>query len=316
LLPDSLFSEDIRAGFAQSGDSEKERELLQDIFMHDPQVGVFLLMMFAAPIESRLNLPKFIVNLWGMSDIGKTTLFELGAMMMGCSERLVNSADSTKVGRELLFKLYNDLLIFIDELKTGAQDGKGIAKQLLSLIFNYTSGKAHVRGTIKLQLQHSEEFHEILFTSSNRSLESLLTFAETDTDGAHRRVLDVQVNALWHEESNQAFSDRYEVIKHHYGHVFPRWIQYLQQGGLDRIIEAFKKPHDIDYYNCKGTQRLLKLALCVWSEVISCLTLPFVSHIQRDDITSKHESLLLECAEKQQGVVDFHTEHIKDRFVS
>ena len=87
-----------------------------------PLAGFAFYASFAAPLLRLLKAPNFILDFWGNTSVGKTTVLELAASVWGNPHKeaggLVFGWDSTRVFLERMASFFNDAPIFPDNSQT------------------------------------------------------------------------------------------------------------------------------------------------------------------------------------------------------
>jgi uncharacterized protein (DUF927 family) len=178
---------------------------------------------FAAPLLRILKAPNFIIDLWGSTSIGKTTVLELAASVWGNPHKeaggLVFSWDSTKVFHERLAGFFCDIPVFPDDSQS-ADD-----RIVTSILYQVASGVGKGRGAIT-GIRHNPTWHTICFSTGERPLAQCTIFS-----GAQARTIELYGSPFPNAGGN-FIGDLKQCIRENYGHAGPKFIE-----GLLCIIE-------------------------------------------------------------------------------
>lgn len=178
---------------------------------------------FAAPLLRLLKAPNFILDFWGSTSVGKTSLLELAASPWGNPHKeaggLVFSWDSTKVFLERMASFFCDVPIFPDDSQT-VDD-----RTLTSILYQIANGVGRGRGAI-VGIRRNPTWHTVCFSTGERPLTQCTTFS-----GAQARTIEIYGSPFPNAGGN-FINDLKQGIRENYGHAGPEFIK-----GLMAIIE-------------------------------------------------------------------------------
>jgi uncharacterized protein (DUF927 family) len=148
-----------------------------------PKAMFNLYASFAAPLLEILDAPNCIIDNWGLSSIGKTTVIEIAASVWGLPIKeqggLVLPWDATKVSIERLACLFNHLPIFLDDSQTANQ------KNLERTLYMIANGVGRLRGALK-GTQKTSNWRTIAFSTGESQLSGV-----TEYEGAKARIISI-----------------------------------------------------------------------------------------------------------------------------
>ena len=178
---------------------------------------------FAAPLLRILKAPNFLIDFWGSTSVGKTSVLELAASVWGNPHKetggLVFSWDSTKVFLERMADFFCDIPIFPDDSQVVPDN---VLRNILYMVAN---GVGRGRGSI-VGIRHTPTWHTVCFSTGERPLVECTTYA-----GARARTIEIYGSPF--PNCGGAFINTLkEGIRSNYGHAGPRFI-----AGLTSIVE-------------------------------------------------------------------------------
>lgn len=184
---------------------------------------------FAAPLLRILKAPNFIIDFWGGSSVGKTTVSELAASVWGNPHKesggLVFSWDSTKVFLERMASFFCDVPIFPDDSQT--VDDRTLATTLYMIANGVGKGRGAPTG-----VRRNATWHTVCYSNGERPLTSCTSFS-----GAQARTIEIY-GSPFPNAGGDFIRDLKQGIRENYGHAGPKFIK-----GLLSIIE---NPFELD----------------------------------------------------------------------
>ncbi len=306
--------------FTPKGDKAAQYEFFEEV-MTTHRGAIFAILAFATPLLSVLGLPRYIVNIYGSPGSGKSLGCMLAMSIYGDPALLTHNMDSTKVGQELTFSLYKDLPVLLDEINTASANARKIAEVVTQTIYGFYQGRGRTRASIKVNLREVHEFMGLVFLTSERSLDSILSVNEgMNVGGAYRRTLEFPVldpDELWayhaHEES-QFFARLHKTMHAHFGHVGHDWLLYLEDVDVRaRIVKQFDDEMRFvadEGWNLRGTEKLIALCSVMFDEVETFLKL------KEGSIRTLLESYLQTVVVRQQRQIDAQIADMSERFIN
>ena len=280
---DSVYSAHIKDAFQTHGDADGQRAFLREI-MTDHPAALILLLGYATPLIGLFDLKPCITMIYGGAGDGKSTAAFLPLSLYGNYQKLFQTMNATKVGKEIAFSMNKDLPCLFDEMNTaGNGDGVVLARTLIETIYGFYSGKGRTRSTVNLALAHQAEYQGLLMLTSERSLESIFSvIPNISVAGAYRRTLEISVldrHTLWHyndAESAAFFGRIYKNIGENYGYAGKEWLDYLsspeKQDDIKRRYEDLLEQESGDR-DLKGTENLIALLAAILPDVETVLSL-------------------------------------------
>ena len=237
---------------------------------------------FCSPLLSILRLQNITVMTSGDPGSGKSTGGFVALSQYGYWEKLKFTMNQTGTGKEIVSSMFRDLPVLMDEANTGGRDGAGIAQMILETIYGWESGKGRARGTANITLRKMNEYNGILFLTSERSLETILSVTRNmNVGGAYRRVLEIPATRpLWHfrrDNEKEFFAGVYSSINNHFGHLGARWLRHISDPHTQHELARRYKETLSDFgkqHNLKGTDNLICLLYAIFPEIEALLGLP------------------------------------------
>lgn len=189
---------------------------------------IYLVGSLASCLIEPLNALPFIINLWGDTGKGKTVAIMLAASVWAYPGGNVYVTDpkTTPTAFELRLDFLNNLPVLIDDM---AQIKEKYNGNLSELVYFLCSGKGKDRANAGLGLNKSTSWRNVILTNGEHSL-----VTETMQGGAINRIIDVEMQDGYIFENGNAVV---ETIKQNYGFAGRRFIDVINQIGIDRIKE-------------------------------------------------------------------------------
>ncbi len=214
LIPEPGFERFVKA-VEPAGTYEKWLESIAPALRYS-YASFALYASFAAPLLRMLKAPNFIIDFWGHTSVGKTTVLELAASVWGNPHKesggLVFSWDSTRVFMERIANFFNDVPIFPDDSQT-VDD-----RTLTSILYMIANGTGKGRGSIA-GIRHTLTWHTICFSTGEKPLTECTTFA-----GARARTIELY-GSPFPNAGGEFISNLKQGIRENYGHAGHRFIE-------------------------------------------------------------------------------------------
>lgn len=240
--PESGFERFVKA-VKPEGTYLKWRECIEPALKH-PYAAFAFYGSFTAPLLRMLKAPNFIVDFWGHTSVGKTTVLELAASVWGNPHKeaggLVFGWDSTKVFLERIANFFCDIPIFPDDSQT-VDD-----RTLSSMLYQIANGVGKGRGSVA-GIRHNPTWHTVCFSTGERPLIECTAFA-----GARARTIELYGSPF--PNAGADFVNDFKTgLRENYGHAGTKFVE--------GILPIWDKPDDLarlksDY---KMYQRALSL---------------------------------------------------------
>jgi hypothetical protein len=173
-----------RAYSSRCGSLSKWRDIMREIAEESlmiPQVAV--LASFVPPIQSKLQIPNFILDLFGDSSTGKSTSLKLAASVFGNPidhDSLIMQWMNTKVAIENVASMCSELPIFLDDAQHCPNDLKR------SVIYMIANGRGKGRAARGGGIREVSTWHTVAMSTSEEPL-----FESSPHEGARGRILPV-----------------------------------------------------------------------------------------------------------------------------
>lgn len=189
---------------------------------------IYMIGSLASVLIEPLNALPFVLNLWGDTGKGKTVNIMLATSIWANpgGNEYITDPKSTVTALELRLDFLNNMPMMIDDM---AQLKDKYGGDFSELVYMLCSGKGKDRANASLGLNKSTTWKNVILTNGEHSL-----VTETMQGGAINRIIDVEI-----EEGCIFKNGNYvvETIKQNYGHCGPRFIDAINQIGIERIKE-------------------------------------------------------------------------------
>jgi uncharacterized protein (DUF927 family) len=173
---------------------------------------------FAAPLLHILKAPNFIIDFWGPTSVGKTSVLELAASVWGNphkeSNGIVFSWDSTKVFLERIADFFCDLPIFPDDSQT--TDDKTLTKILYMVANGVGRGRGSTTG-----IRQTASWRTVCFSTGEKPLTECTTFA-----GAKARTIGIYGPPFDGMKVNVINTIKHQ-LRENYGHAGPMFVKEI-----------------------------------------------------------------------------------------
>jgi putative DNA primase/helicase len=192
---------------------------------------------FAAPLLRMLKAPNFIIDFWGSTSVGKTTVLELSASVWGNPHKEAGGLpigwDSTKVFLERMAHFFNDAPIFPDDSQT-VDD-----RTMTSMLYQIANGVGKGRGSIS-GIRQNLTWHTVCFSTGERPLTQCTNFS-----GARARTIELY-GSPFPNATGSFINDLKQGIRENYGHAGPKFIQGIlpyweKLDDMTKLKEEYKR---------------------------------------------------------------------------
>lgn len=198
----------------------------------EPKISI--ISSLASVLVEPLNALPFIVNLWTETGKGKTVAMMLATSCWANPSENVYMADAkaTATGLEVRMDFLNNLPLMLDDMSQVKEKYQG---DFSALVYMLCSGKGKERSNVNLGLNKANTWKNIILTNYEYPLVS-----ETMQGGAINRIIDIEM------EDGYIFPNGNEVVqilKENYGFAGKKFVEIIQEMGIDKIKEIQKKAY-------------------------------------------------------------------------
>jgi len=186
---------------------------------------------FASVLLKICGALPFFVNLWGLTEGGKTVSLMLAASVWADpgENKYIGDFKSTDVAIEIKMDFLNNLPVMLDD--TSRVSSK-IKDNFEGFIYDLCSGKGKSRSNKSLGINRENHWNNVILTNGERPLSS-----DKLQGGAINRILDLEVGATnIYEDGNQVST----VLKNNFGFAGKRFIEILNVLGKETILDIQK----------------------------------------------------------------------------
>lgn len=187
----------------------KWRECVEPALKY-PYAGFAFYASFAAPLLRMLKSPNFLIDFWGHTSVGKTTVLELAASVWGNPHKeaggLVFGWDSTRVFLERMANFFCDVPIFPDDSQT--VDDRTMA----SMLYQVVNGTGKGRGSV-VGIRQTPTWHTVCFSTGERPLTECTSFS-----GARARTISLY-GSPFPNAGSDFINDLKTGLRENYGHA-------------------------------------------------------------------------------------------------
>lgn len=248
----------------EHGDLDKWIETVKTIRASgrkEPQV--YMAAAFGSVLVPWLEIAPFIVNLYGVSGVGKTVCLMLCASIWGNPQGrgFIAESNSTLNSLELKLNVLNNLPLLVDDL---SKIGGGEVAKLTDLIYTLCSGGGKGRATRSAQIRNTSTWSNIILTNMERPLTS-----DSMRGGAVNRVLDFQI------DDEKIFADAagvVEAVSNNYGHagrMFVEAVQSIGRDGIREMVTRYREELVLNSGEAKEEKQILPTALLMAADEIA-----------------------------------------------
>ncbi|MCB2216959.1 MAG: DUF927 domain-containing protein [Desulfobulbaceae bacterium] len=198
--------------------------------VHEFPLALFGISSVLASILLRiLGVPNFVVDLWGSTSIGKTTLLMVLASVWGKPSGqggLILSWNNTQIFSERIAAFYgNGLPLFFDDSQT-AKD-----RTIESITYMVANGQG--RGRAKpYSIKETENFHVTAYSTGEKPL------TEKAYPGAKARVIEIHGSPFPQIDVHRLQQLR-QMVQYHYGHLVRAFLVALQAASESELRDLY-----------------------------------------------------------------------------
>lgn len=212
--PEPGFERFVRA-VKPEGTYLKWRECIEPTLKY-PYAAFAFYGSFAAPLLRMLKAPNFIVDFWGTTSVGKTTVLELAASVWGNPHKeaggLVFGWDSTRVFLERMANFFCDIPIFPD-------DSQMVDDRVMSnMLYQVANGVGKGRGSV-VGVRQTPTWHTICFSTGERPLTECTSFS-----GARARTIECY-GTPFPNAGADFINDLKTGLRENYGHAGAKFVE-------------------------------------------------------------------------------------------
>lgn len=193
----------------------KWRECIEPALKY-PYAAFAFYASFVAPLLRMLKAPNFIIDFWGNTSTGKTSVLGLSASIWGSPHKeaggLVFSWDSTKVFLERIANFFCDIPIFPDDSQT--VDDRTMSSMLYQIANGVGKGRGSTGG-----IRHNPTWHTVCFSTGERPLIECTTFA-----GARARTIELY-GSPFPNVGGDFINDLKTGLRENYGHAGAKFVE-------------------------------------------------------------------------------------------
>ncbi len=212
----------VAAGFYTSGTLDGWLRAIERV-KHHPRARLVVYVSLVPPLLKILRAPNFIIDFWGATSTGKSSLLQIAASVWGCpaldgSDSAIFTWDITAVGIERTAAAITDLPFNVDETKR-AGDPDDIATALYAV----AHGRGRGRGS-KEGLQETRCFKTAMMMTGEQPATSYGQHGGTKT-----RCMELggQAFGAKNEEMGKLVTEVIAGVQANFGHAGPVFMQHV-----------------------------------------------------------------------------------------
>jgi uncharacterized protein (DUF927 family) len=248
FIPEIGFERYVKA-LKREGSYGKWKAVVEEALEY-PLANFAFYASFAAPLLNILKAPNFIIDFWGTTSLGKTSVLELASSVWGNPHKesggLVFSWDSTRVYLERMANFFCDIPIFPDDSQQ--VDDKTLAKILYMVANGVGRGRGSTTG-----VRHTATWQTVCFSTGEKPLTECTTFA-----GAKARTIEFHGSPFTNQIGS--FINRLKhVIRENYGHAGHMFIKHL--------VSLVSNPDEVEKLKTEYRKSQAELAEIAQTEV-------------------------------------------------
>ncbi len=232
--PEGIGEEYLTRALRPEGDIKEWRWAIRKL-NEFPRIMFHLYAAFTPPLMELLDAPNFIIDNWGLTSIGKTTVIAIAASVWGLPIKeqggLIVGWDATKVSVERLACLFNHLPIFLDDSQTARE------KIIENILYMVANGTGRLRGAVK-GTQKTSYWRTIAFSTGERRLSEV-----TEFEGAKARIISLYGSPFGETKQSELIHKVKPIINSNFGHAGPQFIEKIISRGYNQSSELLKKEY-------------------------------------------------------------------------
>ena len=199
--------------------------------------GIFhLYASLTPPLLEILDAPNFIIDNWGLTSIGKTTIISIAASIWGLPIKeqggIIIGWDATKVSIERLACLFNHLPIFLDDSQVAVE------KVLTNILYMVANGVGRLRGALK-GTQKTSHWRTIAFSTGEKALNTV-----TEHEGAKARIISLYGSPFGEKKEAELIHKIKPIINYNFGHAGPLFIENLLSKSYNKSNTILRKEYN------------------------------------------------------------------------
>ena len=200
-----------------------------------PRVMFLIYSSFTTPLLEILDAPNFIIDNWGLTSIGKTTVIEIAASVWGLPIKelggLIIAWDATKVSIERLACLFNYLPILLDDSQTANE------KTIATILYMLANGIGRFRGALK-GTQKTSNWRTIAFSTGERRLSEV-----TEYEGAKARIISLYGPPFKTDNQAELIHKIKEDIHSNFGIAGPMFVEEIINRGYHESNKKLREEY-------------------------------------------------------------------------
>lgn len=252
------------------GSYNKWKQMVDDYIIGKTIAEVLLVASFTAPIVDLLQRDNIILNVFGDTSLGKTTIAKLFTSVWSAinDEKLVQTWDATEIGLTDFIKTKRAVPVVIED---GSLMDDAMAKKMRTLIYRLKDGTARLRSGYGKKAVDSEKSHTLILMNSEVSLLKLIKADGKYQDGVFGRLIEIGV--LQHDltadakEANAIES----VLKKNYGLAGNKFIRFLFNKNFSQT--TLTRRYEKEVAEVRGKIDIKNNIMCRLAEEIAVITL-------------------------------------------
>lgn len=214
---------------------------------------------FASVIVGPLGALPFFVDLWGVTEGGKSV-----TLMLACSiwanpdeSRYIGDFKTTDVALEARADLLNNLPMMLDDTsKTSSR----IRDNFEGIVYDLCSGKGKSRSNKELGMNRENRWKNTILTNGERPLNSYVS-----QGGAMNRILEIECGERVYQDPQETA----ELVKRNYGFAGKEFIQALKDIGFEKVVEIQQELQQQLYDDEKMQKQSISLSIVLAADRIA-----------------------------------------------
>jgi hypothetical protein len=277
-----------------------------------PQVAV--LTSFVPPLQSKLQIPNFILDINGNTTTGKSTSLKLAASVFGNPndkhpDSLILQWTNTKVAIEQIASMCGDLPVYLDDAQHCSDDLKK------SVIYMIANGRGKGRGARGGGIRETPTWRTVALSTSEEPLHE-----SSPHEGARGRLLPVGgLTPPFHANTGTFVQSLESAIISNHGHAGEAYIRHLNGLTEDEWSQLQRRYAGIRTYMTKSASSDIVgrvsgyIAAIQLAAEVACplLGLPF-----KPDVVGAWLTLHLDEQQREQNMILHALRVLADHYIS
>ena len=235
IIPDSHGGQQLFDSFQEKGTVDSWKQEVFELIKPFPAGVLTILCSFSSVLMSILDLEPFIYDLSGPTSRGKTTMLKVSGSLWG-NFKLIGNWNDTRVNIERRSEFLNCYPLILDDTKKLAEVNP---KQLVDILYFYSSGQTKGRGTIS-GFEGTRTWRNILLSTGESSI-----LEYTGTGGSAARVITNSDHPLMENPSVEFLTQLYKAIDKNYGVIGKEFVKHLNSLNEDEKAKLHVKFDEI-----------------------------------------------------------------------